>query len=222
MEKSFISWSGGKDCCLALYETPEVDLLVTNFSAAYGRVSMHGVQEVWMDRQAEALGLSLDKVRLAEMPTMEAYEEVQRKELDRLRGNGYGYAIFGDLFLEDLKRYREALLAPSGIEARFPLWGRNTEEVARRFIGLGFRATVVCVDGRLMDASFAGRPFDEAFLRDLPSGVDPCGERGEFHTFVTGGPLFHHALEVTTAPPITRIYPSPTGGDAVFYFCDLA
>lgn len=234
---SFFNWSGGKDSALALYEALQdprytIDRLVTTVSGAHGRVSMHGVRREWMERQAAAIGLPLQQVALPDMPSMAAYEEVMQRTHEELKAAGYSHAFYGDIFLEDLKRYREQQLAAAGLEAVFPLWGRDTTAMARRFVDLGFRAIVVCVKESLLGSSFSGRYYDHDFLNDLPAGVDPCGENGEFHTFVVDGPLFRQPVPVTAGARIRRAYEAPKSDDdgcythqpeppMGFWFCEL-
>ncbi len=209
------TWSGGKDSALALYElgVGRVAALLTTVTADYGRISMHGVREVLLERQAEALGLPLEKVFLS---TRSSHEEYQARMAAALAGwneRGVQRVAFGDLFLEDVRRYREENLGRAGLEALFPLWGRETAALARRFIALGFRAVVTCVDSHSLGAEFAGRKFDARFLAGLPAGVDPCGERGEFHTFVWDGPLFRRPVAHRLGEVVLR--------EGRFYYCDL-
>lgn len=193
-EAVLLSWSGGKDCALALHvlrQTPGVEVagLLTTITEGYDRISIHGVRRTLLERQAEATGLPLHPVSLPRDCSNEHYEARMAAALREHRERGVRQVAFGDLFLEDVRAYRERQLAIAGLEGRFPLWGRDTVEVARDILRLGFAATLVCVDTEALDSSFAGRPFDADLLRDLPPGVDPCGENGEFHTFVHAGPV---------------------------------
>jgi uncharacterized protein (TIGR00290 family) len=190
--KLVLSWSGGKDSALALHELgrDEVAVLLTTVTEEYERISMHGVRRELLALQAEALGLPLCEVAIPPACPNDVYEARLEQAYAEPPLAGAAEVAFGDLFLEDIRRYREERLAAAGRVGLFPLWGRDTTELAHHFLALGFQAEVVCVDPRALDASFAARAYDEAFLRDLPAGVDPCGENGEFHTFVHRGPLF--------------------------------
>lgn len=219
MERAVLSWSGGKDSVMALHEMRgacEVAALLTTVNEEYGRVSMHGVREVLMDGQAAALGVPLVKIGLRTSATNVEYEKVMGEHLIRFRNEGVTSLVFGDIFLEDLRRYREDRLAELGMKGRFPLWKRDTRELARTFIRLGYRAVVVCVDSNHLDRTFAGRAYDDDFLDGLPPGVDPCGENGEFHTFVHDGPLFRERVAIRTGEVVEREYDGHR-----FYFCDL-
>jgi uncharacterized protein (TIGR00290 family) len=198
-----LSWSGGKDSARALYEIQKansrgVAALITTITEDYDRISMHGVRRALLEQQAEALGLPLKKVFIPKDSTNATYESRMRALLEEGRRQGIDTVAFGDIFLEDLKLYREKNLAQIGMKAIFPIWKRDTQELAASFIQLGFKAVVVCVDTNVLDSSFAGRAIDKEFLQDLPANVDPCGENGEFHSFVYDGPNFQqkvgHAL----------------------------
>ena len=182
----------------------EVVGLLTTITEGYCRVSMHGVREEILDLQAERAGLPCFKVKIPARCVNADYEAAMGRALLEARGRGVTHVVFGDLFLEDVRRYREERLAGSGIEPVFPLWGRDTRELAEEMIEAGLRATLVCVDPRALPASFAGRQFDGRLLQDLPDGVDPCGERGEFHTCVTAGPMFETALSLRPGAVIER------------------
>jgi uncharacterized protein (TIGR00290 family) len=207
--RAVVSWSSGKDSAFALHEVRQVGTLdpvglLTTVTRTFGRVSMHGVREELLDRQAEATGLPLLKVEIPSPCPNETYERAMTGALYRLRTEGVEVVVFGDLFLEDLRRYRESRMQDTGLRAEFPLWGRPTAELARTMIASGIEATVVCVDPRQLPARFAGRRFDASFLKELPANVDPCGERGEFHTFVTAGPMLTRAVRVTPGPIVER------------------
>jgi uncharacterized protein (TIGR00290 family) len=209
-EPVLLSWSGGKDSALALHalrQTPGVEVagLLTTVTEEFDRISMHGVRRVLLERQAEAAGLSLHIVSIPPVCTNEIYEERMGAALAPLRQRGIRRVAFGDLFLEDIRAYREVKLAGAGMEALFPIWGRDTAELAREFIAQGFAAVLVCVDTQALDASFAGRAFDEPLLRDLPPGIDPCGENGEFHTFVHAGPIFRGTIAFRRGGQETRL-----------------
>ena len=177
---------------------------MTTLTRDYGRVSMHGVREEILDRQAEALGLSCRKVQIPAGCVNTDYERAMGDAVSAARADGVTHVVFGDIFLEDVRAYRERMLAGTGMTPVFPLWGRETAGLAREMIEAGLSATVVCVDPRELAPSFAGRPFDQNFLTDLPEGVDPCGERGEFHTCVTGGPMFRAPIAVAAGETVVR------------------
>jgi uncharacterized protein (TIGR00290 family) len=215
--RALVSWSGGKDSALALHRvltdgSVRVDGLLTTVTDGYDRISMHGVRRALLDAQVGALGLPLTTVRIPPQCTNDEYEARSGDALAAYAADAGEAIVFGDLFLADVRAYRERLLAPHGLAARFPLWGEDTAETARRFVALGFRATLVCVDPRQLDPAFVGRAYDDALLDALPPGVDPCGERGEFHTFVHDGPIFRHPVSVRPGEQVER------GG---FAFADL-
>jgi uncharacterized protein (TIGR00290 family) len=216
--KIALSWSGGKDSALALYELCrnggyEPRCLLTIVTQEYDRVNIHGVRKVLIERQAALLGLPLKFVFISKQASNEEYEKKMAKALATLRQEGISAVAFGDIFLADLRRCRQEQAAGAGLKAVFPNWKRNTQRLARRFIGLGFRAVVTCVDSHSLDKSFAGRTFDGQFMNDLPPGVDPCGENGEFHSFVFEGPLFKEALKIQTGEVMLR--------EGRFYYCEL-
>lgn len=203
------SWSAGKDSAFGLWTllrdpAYEVRALLTTITEGYDRVSMSGVREELLDRQAETLGLHLIKVRIPPKCVNEVYEQRMASTLDGEQFLGIQHVAFSDLFLEDVRAYREERLARGGKRGVFPLWGRDTGELAQEMIESRFRAIVVCVDPRALDPSFAGRAFDSRFLNDLPKGVDPCGENGEFHTFVWDGPMYREPISCRTADVVTR------------------
>lgn len=203
-----LSWSGGKDSSLALDALltagSDVRALLTTVTEVYGRVSMHGIREELLDLQAQSLGLPLVKVSIPPHCPDHVYQDRMGRAVRRLLEAGPATFAFGDLFLEDVRAYREDSLLRAGASAVFPIWGSDTADLARRFIQAGFKATVVTVDPRRLDPSFAGRVFDSAFLEELPPDVDPMGERGEFHTFVHDGPIFHAPLSVRPGKVVER------------------
>ena len=217
-QAAIFNWSGGKDSALALYKVRQagryhIQTLLTSVSEPYQRISMHGVRTALLDRQAAALGLPCHKLYLPETPTMAAYEQQMRQTLTTLQAAGATASIFGDIFLDDLRRYREARLAEIGLEGVFPLWGVPTTELIREFLGLGFKTITTCVNEKFLDRSFVGRVIDEDFLRDLPPNVDPCGENGEFHTFVFDGPLFREPIPFELGEIVYRKYTGPPPAD---------
>ncbi len=204
-----VAWSSGKDAAWALHvlrgrEDLEVVGLLTTVNTRHDRVSMHGVRRKLLEGQAEALGLPLDVLSLPDPCPNASYESAMGETLARAREKGIGAVAFGDLHLEDVRRYRERQMRDTGIEPLFPLWGRPTRELAEEMLAGGLKAYVACVDTRSLDASHAGRPFDRSWLRELPEEVDPCGENGEFHTFAWDGPMFEHAVPVRAGHEVSR------------------
>jgi Predicted ATPases of PP-loop superfamily len=200
-EPVILAWSGGKDCTMALREIEMGGehmpvALLTTVTSGYERISMHGVRRSLLHAQAASLGIPLQEVEISPRADNQEYESKMDAALSALRSTtpAIGGVAFGDLFLEDIRAYRESMLARADLRGFFPLWGRDTSALAAEFTALGFRAVVVCVDSTALDRSFAGREYDTAFVSDLPAGVDPCGENGEFHTFVYDGPLFAHPV----------------------------
>lgn len=212
------AWSSGKDSALALYELKqreniEIVSLLTTVTEGYDRISMHGVRRTLLAEQAESMGYPLEEIVIPQNCSNEIYEARMRQSLDKYSREGIQSAAFGDLYLQDVRNYREERMAQVGMRCLFPLWDRPTPELARKFIDLGFRAFIACVDTQTLPKEFAGREFNEDFLRDLPAGVDPCGENGEFHSFVFDGPIFRNPIKVQPGEKILR--------DNRFYFCDL-
>ena len=203
-----LSWSGGKDSALALWtlrrERLEPEALITTVTERYERISMHGVRRELLARQAEALGLPLVEVVIPPECGNDVYEGRMAEAFAAAPLSDVEAVAFGDLFLEDVRAYREERLASGGRRGLFPLWGRDTSALAREFLDAGFEATLVCVDPRALDPSFAGRRYDERLLAALPAGVDPCGENGEFHTFVSAGPMFDAPLAVHAGEVVER------------------
>ena len=212
------SWSAGKDSAFGLWTllrdpAYEVRALLTTITETYDRVSISGVRESLLDAQAEMLNLPLIKVRIPPACPNDLYEQRMASALAGREFEGIGHVAFSDLFLEDVRAYREDRLAQADKDCVFPLWHRDTAQLAQDIIAQGFRAIVVCLDPRVMDPSFAGRAFDLAFLADLPDDVDPCGENGEFHTFVWDAPMYQQLIPCTTGDAVTR--------DG-FVYCDVA
>jgi uncharacterized protein (TIGR00290 family) len=207
--KAMMAWSTGKDSALALHRMLETDTcemysLLTTVGEEYDRVIMHGVRRELASRQADALGLDLMTVELPSPCTQETYDEIMRGALKRARSEGVTAVVFGDLFLEDIRAYRERQLADIGVEALFPLWGTDTMELAEEMVDVGVRALVTCVDTGQLDGSFLGLQYDREFLEGLPASVDPCGENGEFHTFCWSSPDFRNPLDFTTGETVLR------------------
>lgn len=219
-EPVVLSWSGGKDSALALAALrgdPRYDVvaLMTTVTEGYDRISIHGVRRSLLDQQVRSLGLSLQEIVLQPNCTNVLYDAAVERALAEIRRQypRVRRIAYGDLFLDDVRRYREQRLAPLGFECVFPIWGRTTSELAEEFIDAGFEARLVCVDTTQLDGSFAGRAFDRALLADLPPSVDRCGERGEFHTFVAAGPGFAPRVDYTLGELVLR--------DGRFMYCDL-
>ena len=216
-EPILFCWSGGKDSAMALHGLRQhndfrVTALLTTVTETYDRISMHGVRRELLEQQAQAIGLPLHQVRIPPQCVNPIYEARMEDALRVHYQAGVRKIAFGDIFLEDLRAYREKNLARIGMTAIFPIWKRDTRELIRSFHAARFRAIAVCVDPRVLDRSFAGRELDEQFFRDLPPSVDPCGENGEFHTFVVDGPIFTHPICVHRGEIVER--------DS-FIYCDL-
>jgi uncharacterized protein (TIGR00290 family) len=207
--KAYMSWSSGKDSAYALHEArrqglAEIAGLLTTVNETYDRVAMHGVRHDLLDLQAAALGLPALKILIPSPCSNDIYEARMQGACAALKAQGIDHIVFGDLYLEDIRRYREEQLAALGMTAIFPLWGRPTRALAEEMIASGLVAHLVCVDPRRLDASFAGRRFDTGLLRDLPGDVDPCGENGEFHTFVSDAPGFAQAISLAIGQVVER------------------
>lgn len=224
--KTFFNWSTGKDSALASHlmladGRYELGTLLTTVNAHYGRVSIHGVRKELLMAQTEAIGLPVEIVWLPEHVSNATYEETMGEAIAKLLEQGYTHAGFGDIFLEDLRAYRERQLSTLGLKAVFPLWKGNTLDLANRFFSGGFQAVVVSVDAAKLDASFVGREYDESFIRDLPAGVDPCGEHGEFHTFCYDGPIFRQPVLFERGEKVYREYPVNEQQVSGYWYCDL-
>ena len=207
--KALIAWSSGKDSAWALHEVRrwgEVEIVgaLTTVTSAFGRVSVHGLREELLLAQLEACGLPPTIVRIPYPCPNEIYEREMAVAMAQAKAQGIGHVVFGDLFLQDVRAYREQRLAPTGIVPLFPLWHRPTDALAREMIAAGVDARLVAVDLKKLPATFAGRRFDRALLDDLPAGIDPCGENGEFHSFVTAGPMMTRAVAITRGETVER------------------
>lgn len=231
ISKAFMNWSGGKDSSLALYHALKdpslrIESLLTSVNSHFGRISMHGVRESLLDLQAESIGLPLRKLYLPEQPSMEEYNQAMQAIMDAYIEEKFEISVFGDIFLEDLRAYREEKIKTAGLRATFPIWKRNTTELIHEFIDLGFKTILVCIKADLLDKSFAGRVIDHDFLKDLPDTVDPCGENGEFHTFVFDGPIFEKPVPFEVGETVFKSYDNPqadkSGKEKMgFWFTDL-
>lgn len=218
MKKALLSWSGGKDCAMALErmrDQGEYDIvgLLTTVTEAYDRISMHGVRRSLLEAQANALGLPLEIVWIPKAANNEIYEQRMWETLECSLHKGVETVIFGDLYLEDIRAFREEQTARAGMKTYFPIWEEPTDKLVQSFITNGYKAMTVCVDSNSLTKPFAGRNLDHEFLRDLPDTVDPCGENGEFHTFVYDGPIFQQPIPFTKGEVILR--------DERFYYCEL-
>ena len=217
MEKILFCWSGGKDSAISLYEIQrsqkyKIVSLLTTITEDYDRVSMHGVPRILIEQQAQSLGLPIQQVFISKACSNEEYESKMREILIKFQQNGVSSVVFGDVFLKEVRKYREDNLSKLGMTGLFPIWGRDTTELTRSFIALGFQAIITCVDARVLDKRFAGSIIDESFVTQLPANVDPGGENGEFHSFVFDGPIFRKKIAYTLGELVLR--------DS-FYFCDL-
>lgn len=230
--KAIFNWSSGKDSALALHKTLqenkfEVTSLLTSINKEFQRISMHGVHVSLLEKQAESLGLNLIKMELPKEPSMEEYREIMSKTMNEIQSQGVTHSIFGDIFLEDLRKYREDQLQAIGMKSIFPLWKIDTTDLIHEFLDLGFKTIVTCVNETYLDKSFAGRIIDKDFIKNLPENVDPCGENGEFHTFTFDGPIFKNPIDFEIGKTVKKTYPKPKSNDNdkeaeyVFWFCDL-
>lgn len=217
MERVLLSWSGGKESAHALYTLEKtgytVCALLTTVTEDDDRISMHGVRRVLLELQAESVGIPLDIAVISRNISNKDYESTMRDVLQKYVDAGVLSVAFGDIHLGDIRKYREDNLSKIGMRGVFPLWGRGTASLARAFVQEGFRAVVTCVDGQVLGKGFVGREFDAQFLSDLPSSVDPCGENGEFHSFVYDGPIFSRGIPYTRGEVVLR--------EERFYSCDL-
>lgn len=234
-DKTFLSWSGGKDSSLAFYKTIQqglqINALVTSVNSVHNRISMHGVRRALLEQQAASLHLPLYTIELPEQPGMAEYENEMQRINHQLKKEGFTKAIFGDIFLEDLKIYREEQLTKQGLTGLFPLWKTDSRELMNDFISAGFKAIIVCINSTFLDKRFCGRLIDESFVADLPGHVDLCGENGEYHSFVFDGPIFQQPVDIIKGGMVYREYkaPSESKDDCFttpqaptgFWFCDL-
>jgi len=225
--QTYFNWSSGKDASMGLYYLQnsgkyEVSLLSTSINEELDRVTMHGLRRSLLERQADSLGIPLRLIKLPLNTDMETYGKLMEKEINHLKENGYTHAAFGDIFLEDLKAYRDKMLAEFNIDGVYPIWKKDTKELALELIELGFKAKLVCINNDLLDDSFLGATIDHEFLDRLPKNVDPCGENGEFHTFCYDGPIFNQPVYFEEGDVVTREYPAPNeNGNVTFKFLDL-
>jgi uncharacterized protein (TIGR00290 family) len=237
MYKTYLNWSSGKDAAMSLYKIQNsseytVEKLVTTINSEVDRVSMHGLRTELLTQQADSLGIPLKLIKLHGTVSMAEYNSVTSKAVNKLVSKGYTHSIFGDISLEDLRQYREEQLIPLEITPVFPLWKMDTKELILEFIEKGFKAITVCVNSKVLDESFCGREIDLEFIESLPSNVDPCGENGEFHTFVFDGPNFKKPVKFEVGEITERKYTAsktdkdcfkdePQSWDTAFWYCDL-
>lgn len=225
MEKILMNWSGGKDSAMALHllqqnKNIEVISLLTSVNKEMQRISMHGVHIDLLKKQADCIGLPLQLLQVPESTQMEVYEKAMEEQLSHFSKLGVRTSAFGDILLEDLREYREKQLAKIGWKAKFPLWQKDTQKLVHDFIEMGFKTRVCCINKEFLGTEFLGRDIDEDFINDLPKNVDPCGENGEFHTFVYDGPIFREPLNISNGEKIEKSY-SHDGKSYGFEFIDL-
>lgn len=235
--KAVFNWSGGKDSSFALYKiinSGEYDVryLITTVSSDYRRIIQHGVREELLDLQTSSIKLPLKKLYMPANPNMDTYNRLMKETMTSFKSSGIDIAIFGDIFLEDLRKFREEKLSQVKMKAAFPVWKYSTDKLIKEFIDIGFKAVVVCVNEDYLDKSFAGREIDNSFLRSLPGNVDPCGENGEFHTFVYDGPIFNRPVNFRIGEIIKKIYKPGSRvknqnekynqvPETAFWYCDI-
>lgn len=217
-EKIILSWSGGKDCAMTLHQLQQSDdyqvqALLTVLTEGYDRISMHGVSNILLEKQAKALGIPLEKVYIPQQCSMEQYSAKMEEKMLQCLAKDIKTVAFGDIFLEDLRKQREDNLKKVSMKAIFPLWKKDTSKLAREFIEKGFKSIITCNDSKILDQKIAGQFFTEDLLSQLPAEIDPCGENGEFHSFVFDGPIFKKPISFSLGQTVLR--------DNRFYFCDL-
>ncbi|WP_243354940.1 Dph6-related ATP pyrophosphatase [Bacillus litorisediminis] len=216
-ERIVVSWSGGKDSTMALYKILSenrytVDSLLTTVTEGYNRISIHGVRETLLDQQAKSLGFPLRKVYIPQNSSNAVYQEKMNEQFKQIKAEGIDTVLFGDIFLKDVRSYRENLLKPFDMKAIFPLWDIPTHELVKEFIAQGFQTVTTCIDTDKLSDDYLGRFIDHTFIKELPKSVDPCGENGEFHTFTFTGPIFREKISFTLGEKVDR---------GRFHFCEL-
>lgn len=237
MKKAYLNWSSGKDAAMALFKVSGegefvVEKLLTTVNSETERISMHGVRLELLESQAQQIGLPLEIISLDGNVPLSTYNKMMLTQCKKLVAEGFCHSIFGDIFLEDLRRYREDQLEKAGIIAVFPLWKKDTRHLMQEFISAGFKAIVVCVNSKLLDKSYCGREIDQEFLSTLPAGIDHCGENGEFHTFVYDGPIFKEPVKFRVGETVEKFYTlnkdeddcfkdKKETWDTAFGYCDL-
>ncbi|MEQ8624360.1 MAG: ATP-binding protein [Vicingaceae bacterium] len=227
-EKLYMNWSSGKDATLALYHLKksdlfDVDLLFTTISKDNNRVSMHGLHKTLLQAQAAAIGLPLELLELPDSPEMITYNQLMQEKMEKLKQKGYKHTAFGDIFLEDLRAYREKQLAKLAIKAHFPLWKKDTKQLMKEFLAEGFKAIVVSANAKWFDPTVFDQPITQAWVEALPEEVDACGENGEFHTFCFDGPIFKKPIPIKSGKPLKKSYTDPSDNNKTidFWFGDL-
>ncbi|AXT19688.1 adenine nucleotide alpha hydrolase [Flavobacteriaceae bacterium AU392] len=234
VNKTYFNWSSGKDSALALHyllqdERYSVEELITTVNSHYNRVSMHGLRKELLFAQTKALDIPANIIELPEQPTMEVYEQKMLETVNSLKNKGFTHSAFGDIFLEDLKMYRESQLAKQNLKTIFPLWKKDTKSLIKEFLDLDFKTIIVCANAKYFGEDFVGKIIDENFIDELPDNVDSCGENGEFHTFCFDGPIFKHSINFTIGEKVYREYNTPKTDDnsvcgnekSGFWYCDL-
>lgn len=231
--KTYFNWSSGKDSALALYhllqdEHYAIEELITTLNSHYNRVSMHGLKKELLVAQTNAIDIPAGLIELPEMPSMEVYEQKMLETVSKLKEKGFTHAAFGDIFLEDLRNYRDQQLAKQNLKTVYPLWKRDTKKLLNEFLDLGFKTIIVCANSKYFDEVFVGTVIDKGFIDSLPEDVDPCGENGEFHTFCFDGPIFKNPIPFTIGEKVYREYDHPKTDDSVcssdkygVWYCDL-
>lgn len=240
MKKAYFNWSSGKDSALALYKILqqkeyEIGTFLTNVNQDFSRISMHGLHEALLDAQVKSIGLPLQKLYFPAEVTMELYDRKMHETISGLKAEGYDYAVFGDIFLEDLRAYRDEKLAEVNVQGIYPIWKKESRQLIQEFLDLGFKAITVCVNAKLLGEEFVGRVIDKQFIEDLPANVDACGENGEFHIFVFDGPIFSKPIDFKIGEKVLRSYTlhdedqdnchqdseEQKNYDTSFWYCDL-
>lgn len=212
-KQAVLHWSGGKDCAYALYLLQkQYEISVRRLFVTLNqknRISMHGVDKYFIEMQAKSIGIPIEFVKLPDHPSNREYEAALVPAMQSCKRDGIEYSVFGDLFLEDIRKYREKLIGKLGLKTLFPLWKMDTNVLSKKILKAGFKAKIVSANSAKPDESFAGREYDQTFLQELPESIDPCGENGEFHTFVYDGPIFSKPIPVTCGNIIDTVFPSP-------------
>ncbi len=228
--KTYFNWSSGKDAAMALYRMQRsdefsIELLLTSVNTHHDRVSMHGLQRSLLEQQIQSIGIPFTTIELPEESSMDDYNAIMKAKVEELTSKNFTHTAFGDIFLEDLRAYREEQLKIHEIQCIFPLWKEKTKDLLKEFIDLGFKAIVICTKAELLGEAFIGREIDHSFINDLPENVDPCGENGEFHTFCYDGPIFSSPVQFNIGDKVYRSYKNPDQNamnDSIgFWFCDL-
>ena len=224
--KTVFHWSGGKDSSIALFQmlrqdTYSIERLLTTVDKNSSRIAVHGVRQELLQQQVQRIGIPLTILEMPSKPDMETYNRLMQKQMLAFREEGFTHTAFGDIFLEDLKLYRQNEMKKAGFESIFPLWKGDTQQLASQFLKDGFKAITVCVDSAVLDRKFTGRKLNQLFFDDLPAGTDPCGENGEFHTFVYNGPIFSKEVLYIKGEVSHKVTTGPDSAEMGFWYCDL-